>query len=684
MSKLIGMFTLRSTYFWCLLFATIIEVIIFYYLVGLDRPFPFGNDNLRFYLPQRAFVSDFIHAGHVPWWNPYSGGGAPINTLYIPQALSPVVVAISLFHPYTTNSLVAEIIALNVIAFLGMYCWVRLHCSRVAAYVAAYTYTLTPFMLIQSLLNIEAVGSACALPWIALGIGLIFKQQKSGAPILCVGLGLAFTAGYLGINYFFSVFLLFTLVLYLVLYLLANVTTSKSYCVNTFKSHFKKIWSFAKALILWGLIMAPLVYETFRNVDTSFFLNRGIDPFFLSMKLQSIATLLDTKGVSLYDLDSHGAYTTFFFIPSLMLFGIFCSVLRPTIFTVSLGISFGVAFCTALSGQYAITKYIISTVPGFSDIRIHSWLMPGLLLLLLTIAAHGIDQVRVCCKIKTPQVFGVLIFYLLLNGGYFFNAKAVDFDPDYVLLVVGFGLLVTLGGLFALRTNKNPLVQVACSVALVAVSVYQMNIAGNRWDRTSLDERLTPETHQAGLVERYKKDRLPLATTHATRDVTSVDDASPYLLKRPVVDSYMPQRNFAFTYFIVHDDKTLLSHYTLTLNREPIKSENLWKTSDTLEIDWGERIQSTPVLVTIPFSQNWIASSGDRVFSITKGASNFLQINVDIPITSVRLTYETKVSNILLILSIIGWMIVGFWLIWSFVIDRCCRSRAPLMTNLEI
>jgi uncharacterized membrane protein YfhO len=130
----------------------------------------------------------------------------------------------------------------------------------------------------------------------------------------------------------------------------------------------------------------------------------------------------------------------------------------------------------------------------------------------------------------------------------------------------------------------------------------------------------------------------------------------------------------------VHDDKTLLSHYTLTLNREPIKSQNLWKTPDTLEIDWGERVQSAPVLVTIPFSSNWVASSGDRSFSVTKGFSNFLQVNIDAPITSLRLTYATQVSNILLVLSIIGWIVVGIWLIWSVSRERRYQSPASMTT----
>ena len=660
--------------FLLLLVAVAVTTFIFYHVAQLAQVFPFGNDNLRLSLPLRRVLAEQILLGEFPWWNPYSGGGVPLHTLYTSQGLSPVVLILSLFNLYEPQTLTLEILILNAISFIGMYCCVRLSCSRLSAYVAAFTYTLTPFIHIQSVLNIEMLGSSCALPWLALGTQFILARRMKGVPIFAAALSLAFTSGYLGINYFFLVFLLFTTLLYLLIRALKNKFTNANQVLPITLQQCRQVsWLFIAAFFLFLLIIAPLIYETFRNFDDTFFTKRIIDPFSVSMQLESLNSIVDTKGISPFNADRYGGHATFFFIPSLLLLGVLSTLFRPSTFITSLAISLCVVFCTALSSQYLLSRLIIAAVPGFSLIRLHSWLQPAIMLLILMVAAHGIDSIRSLSGMTWRIFIRVVLLYLSLIGLIWLYKEPSAIDTKYVLLVIGLGSLATVAGLCLLRAATSRLIQVVSLLGLISIAICQIYISNLRWDRGTLNARLPSPPEQVDNLEKYNASRFSAPQAHTKRDATSVDSAAPYLLKRPVVDSYMPQRNPAMTGLIERGEQTLLTHHTLTLTGQPISSAALWSTANMQEISWGQNSVSQPILITIPFSTNWIAHSGKHDFGITRGEANFLQVNIDAPITRLELIYSTKISNTLLIVSMLTWLAIGIWLIYASVIPRFAK-----------
>ena len=658
-----------------LLVAVVVTTFVFYHVAQLAQVFPFGNDNLRLSLPLRRVISEQLLLGQFPWWNPYSGGGVPLHTLYTSQGLSPVVLILSLFNLYGPHTLTLEVLILNGLSFVGMYCCVRLSCSRLPAYAAAFAYTLTPFIHIQSVLNIEMLGSACALPWLALGTQLILARKMKGVPIFAAALGLAFTSGYLGINYFFLVFLLFTTLLYLLIRVLKNKLTNAHHVLPITPQQFRQVsWLFVAALVVFLLMIAPLIYETFRNFDNAFFTKRIIDPFSVSMQLESLNSVVDTKGISPFNADSYGGHTTFFFLPSLLLLGVLSTLVKPSTLMTSLAISLCIVFCTALSSQYLFSRLIIAVVPGFSLIRLHSWLQPAIMLLLLMVAAYGIDSARSLRGMTWRTLVCVVLLYLSLIGLMLWYQEPSAIDTKYLLLVLGLGSLTTIAGLCILRATTTPLIQVASVLGLLSIAVCQIYIANLRWDRGALNARLPSPTEQIDILEEYQKSQFKAPQAYTKRDPTSDDSAAPYLLKRPVIDSYMPQRNPAMTALIERGEQSLLTHYTLTLASQPITSEALWSTTNTLEINWGQHQVSQPILISIPFSTNWIARSGKHDFAITRGAANLLQVNIDAPITRLELIYSTTISNALLIISILTWLALGIWLIYANVSSRSVKS----------
>ena len=658
-----------------LMVAAAVATFIFYHIAQLTQVFPFGNDNLRLSLPLRRVISEQILLGEFPWWNPYSGGGVPLHTLYISQGLSPIVLVLSLFNLYGPHTLTLEILILNTLSFVGMYCCVRLSCSRLSAYVAAFAYTLTPFIHIQSVLNIEMVGSACALPWLAVGTQLILATQMKGVPIFAAALGLAFTSGYLGINYFFLVFLLLTTVLYLLVRVLIDKFTNSNHVSPITLQQFRQVsWLFVAAFLLFLLIISPLIYETFRNFDKAFFIKRIIDPFLLSMQLESLNSILDTKGTSPFDADQYGGHAGFFFMPSLLLIGVLSTLFRPSTFITSLWIVLCIIFCTALSSEYLFSRLIIAVVPGFSLIRLHSWLQPAIMLLILMIAAHGVDSARSLSGMTWRVFIRVVVFYLSFIV-LFLSYQGIDtIDTKYVLRIIGLGSLSAVAGLCLLRATMRPLIRAGCVFGLISIAVCQIYIANLRWDRGALNARLPSPVEQIDALEKYDATRFSAPKAQTTREATSVDSAVPYLFKRPVIDSYMPQRNPAMTDLIERGEQSLLTHYTLTLNGQPITSEALWSTTNTLEINLGQNPVSQPILITIPFSTNWIARSGKHEFSITRSAHNFLQVNIDTPSAQIELIYSTKVSNTLFIISMLTWLAMGIWLIYLSVSSRLVKS----------
>ncbi len=140
--------------------------------------------------------------------------------------------------------------------------------------LGALTFSLSPFMVFQSYLNLEAAVTATAIPWIFHGLRKVKRNESTGVYIVAAAAGLALTGGYLGLN----LILFYSIAIFLTLYVLSRVGK------NTIdKDQIVKI-SFALTKVLFlvvGIFALPLT-ETWVNFRVGF-ASRDIDPFDASL-----------------------------------------------------------------------------------------------------------------------------------------------------------------------------------------------------------------------------------------------------------------------------------------------------------------------------------------------------------------------------------------------------------------
>ncbi len=644
----------------------LIALLLFYVSARLGQPFPLGNDNLRFSLPLRALLSSYLHQGIFAWWNPYSGGGVPLHTIYTSQGMSPIVLIMSAIRVYDSRQFIVELLLFSGIAFAGTYFLLRQFCSRFIAYLSAFTYTLNPFMLMQALLNIEAIGSASAFPWVFLGAYRILKSKSDGIPIFAGGLGLAYTSGYLGLNYFFSVFLVFAIFL-CVIYLIIKQIRFRCATREIGHDHLDLATNLSKVIkyfVVSGVlclgIMAPLIYETATNFDSNFFLGRTIDPYTVSTRLASLLTLFDVSGLSPIGADQYGGHFIFLYLPTIMFFGVLCAGRKPNALILMLFLAFAILFTASLSGQYGLTRLIISLVPGFGAIRLHSWLLPIMLLVLILIAGIGLQRVM---REETivAELVALYTAFSLFFGLVYFKQTVMTTRVPYFLGTL-FTLGISLACLYAQKKVRSKSARHALIIIVVSLAICQIYLANQRWDHEGLNSIMPSPSEQIRLREFESRLDYRVTKLYNTRDDISSDDTLPYYLRRPVVLSYMPQRNPLMTKLIEDGLGDRLTHYILTPDDfKPIDVEITALTPNEIEFHLFGSEAERALLVTIPFSRNWIGFvNGERV-NLVRGDFGFIKIDAKANASTLLIKYNQQPRNLMLSLALACWLTIVLW-----------------------
>ncbi|HLA44685.1 MAG TPA: hypothetical protein VJZ27_14670, partial [Aggregatilineales bacterium] len=86
-------------------------------LVG-QRVLFWGLPALQFY-PWRVFAFEQLHNGSIPFWNPYSGGGAPLLANYQTAVLYPP----NWLHLFLNNAYVMNLLTVLHIFWAGLGMW---------------------------------------------------------------------------------------------------------------------------------------------------------------------------------------------------------------------------------------------------------------------------------------------------------------------------------------------------------------------------------------------------------------------------------------------------------------------------------------------------------------------------------------------------------------------------------
>ncbi|MFN5620661.1 MAG: YfhO family protein [Flavobacteriales bacterium] len=123
-------------------------------------------DSVRGYLPYRHFISQYVHEGHMPLWNPFQRLGYPGYSDLQSGAWYPVMWLLLLLGEYDITSLIIEVVGCFLIAGWGMYVLSNhLHACKRTATLLGVSYALSGFMVGSTQLMVFLIGMAW-LPWI--------------------------------------------------------------------------------------------------------------------------------------------------------------------------------------------------------------------------------------------------------------------------------------------------------------------------------------------------------------------------------------------------------------------------------------------------------------------------------------------------------------------------------------
>jgi hypothetical protein len=650
-------------------FFAIIEILIFYVIGDFSTPYPITHDNSSLGLPARFFISTSLRAGIFPLWDPYLGAGTPFLSIYISYGISPIVWMLSIFKKYDITLFVIEILILNFLSFIGMFYWLKTNSSRIISLLGAFSFSLSPYLILNSKISLDMVASAVAIPYICLGTVKIFKQNSFGIPLLAGGLGLAFTSGYLGMN----ILMIESLLTYLFFIFLI---TTPIYFSNLNK---KIMWINFKNSIIYFIITAvlllaiagPLIAETFINLSIKFFTERTLNPFIGSIQLQSLANLFDNKS-EIFTSDEYGGHKVLFFIPSIMLAGLFYGFIKPSKVFVSALIACACIFVVSLSAEYEITKFLVQLLPGFSQIRFHGSLVILMVFLLLTASTQGL-MIRVkFSQSNLRAIFcsvDITLFVILLT---FITAE----EKDWLYLIITATILFASLILFQFLKAEPKKGGGGCKLIFINGCILLITLFQIYYVHFRQDEHYYNKYFDIQSLALQKQDSKKIAnaspifaTPPNTRDLIANyrDSENPHYQKKPLVKGYLPQINPSITTLINEGQISLLEFYLIDEENLPIKYEIESLTPNKISLRVLEDIAGKVLILTIPYSPNWKFAGEERegVPQIQKDTRGLMKIKPDKNLQVISLEYFPPYIYLLLFISLSAWLIIAVWLFWG-------------------
>ena len=339
---------------------------------------PFGpflkHDNILFELPRQVLMAREFQWGNFVLWDPFTFAGAPFHGVFTSSGLGVFALVFTLSGPMTVERLGIEAMCAGVFAYVGIYhlLWRSEVWTRV---IAALTVSASSFMIFQTTLNMEGAFTTAAIPWILLGATRIMEDDRRGVFTFALGIAVATTSGYLGLN----VLLFYPLTVFLILEVVLNR-----------KSRMGQI---LVRLILAGTLgLFPATFgfiESVANGQLTGYFSRGIEVF-ASISPMSSRTILIPVNANSFDLAPDGTQMVPLFIPAGILIGFGSVGLRRLWRQVTPYVgALLMAILISVKLPMIFTK-LREHIPFVEDVRYRSWLGGCLLIFIVAIAATGL------------------------------------------------------------------------------------------------------------------------------------------------------------------------------------------------------------------------------------------------------------------------------------------------------
>ena len=631
-----------------------LECLAFYKLGHFNQTLPIWNDNINITLPNRVYLDNAIKSGAFPFFDFLSGSGVPFVTLYTSSGLSPLTILLATIFSYSTKIMLIEIFCLNVIAFSGMYFWIRKISNRSIALIAASSFTLGTSVIGQSLANLEAVGTTAALPWIFLGLLNIYKSKKNGIFQLAGGLGFAFTHGYLGLNLLISVLTSIGILIFGGTELFKKLQSQKSFNLKMLK---RPSLFLALGIILFIGTIFPLITETFQNFSKTIYVDREVNPFTASMRAESWVTLFDPLNVRGQEPDEFGGFYANLFVPVVFLIGIAGIIhSKKKIYISSLLLTF-ISYATLLPENFWISRFLVNLLPLFDSIRFHSWASIFVIFLILSFGSVGLRNIL---NVESKKLYLALATVpLILIVGYL-NSLTLK----YFIILVSSTIFTAICIYLISINNKTKLgLKVWAMTILFLIAFGQMILA---------DKRVGSSQSPFSKIE--QKQILDLAIAgQATWPINNVSREGLFsvlgqypnqlvgnqhlYLNKPVNISYTPQMNPR-----VLDANTGRGLPTL----EPFIVDQSFNSLDylasltspnELNLKLNEFVKENAI-IQITYSRNFKVFVNGQQREIYSTDENFIGLNLDSSDKYISIQYSPFLPLGQLLISSISWIFI--------------------------
>ncbi len=195
-------------------FLLFVVVLFIAYLPASSFLFFLKNDAFNGYFPPKFFMSESLHAGHLPLWNPYINFGIPQYGDMSSGFWSPVTWLMAATVGYNAYSFTLELFFYLLIAGLGMYMLCkRFNLHTYVCFIAGISYMCCGYM-VGHMQHFNWISGAAFLPWcmwayIALQNKLSVKNILLTSLLFYLLAASAHPGITIGALYFFIAFALF-------------------------------------------------------------------------------------------------------------------------------------------------------------------------------------------------------------------------------------------------------------------------------------------------------------------------------------------------------------------------------------------------------------------------------------------------------------------------------------------
>ncbi len=232
-------------YGWIILIGCLIYWPISFFVFGIK------NDILTDYFPTRFFMSESLHAGYIPWWNPYVNFGIPQYTEMNSSYWSPITWLIAAIPGYSIYTIQLEVVFYIILGGLGVFQFGKIFSwEQRIRLMAAITYMGMGFYS-SHIQHLNWTSATAFLPWCIWSLHqLVFLNNKRNTIVSALLFYLFISSSHPG--FIIGGFYFFTILLIYFIYLKNQQSDEKNVKIT------QRVLLFSGLL---GVLLAGLLYS---------------------------------------------------------------------------------------------------------------------------------------------------------------------------------------------------------------------------------------------------------------------------------------------------------------------------------------------------------------------------------------------------------------------------------------